>query len=179
MHNNDPFFKRYSWFSMLCWFLLYVHMHPLFSGLPSHLGHHRALSGVPCAAHQALFRQLFYEVKVLVTQLCPTLCNPMDCRPPGSSVLGILQARILEWVVIPSPGDLLDPRTQQYPQCTDVNSNLPIHPTLLSLSVSIHLFSTSVSLFLPCKQVHLYHFSRFQICANTQQLVRLRSKLIN
>ena len=51
MHNNDPFFKRYSWFSMLCWFLLYVHMHPLFSGLPSHLGHHRALSGVPCAAH--------------------------------------------------------------------------------------------------------------------------------
>ena len=48
MHNNDPFFKRYSWFSMLCWFLLYVHMHPLFSGLPSHLGHHRALSRVPC-----------------------------------------------------------------------------------------------------------------------------------
>ena len=33
---------------------------------------------------------------------CPTLCNPMDCSPPGSSVCGILQARILEWVAIPT-----------------------------------------------------------------------------
>ena len=38
---------------------------------------------------------------VLVTQACPTLCHPMDCSPPGSSVHGILQARILEWVAIP------------------------------------------------------------------------------
>ena len=36
----------------------------------------------------------------LVAQSCPTLCNPMDCRPPGSSVPGILQARILEWVAV-------------------------------------------------------------------------------
>ena len=35
-------------------------------------------------------------VCVLVTQSCPTLCNPMDCSPPGSSVHGILQARTLE-----------------------------------------------------------------------------------
>ena len=35
-------------------------------------------------------------------QLCPTLCNPMDCNPPGSSGHGILQARILEWVAMPS-----------------------------------------------------------------------------
>jgi len=34
------------------------------------------------------------------TQLCPTLCDPMDSSPPGSSVHGILQARILEWVAI-------------------------------------------------------------------------------
>ena len=45
--------------------------------------------------------------KVLVIQSCPTLwdptdCSPMDCSPPGSSVQGILQARILEWVVMPS-----------------------------------------------------------------------------
>ena len=37
---------------------------------------------------------------MLVTQSCPTLCDPMDCSPPGSSVCGILQARILEWVAI-------------------------------------------------------------------------------
>ena len=35
-------------------------------------------------------------------QSCPTLCDPMVCNPPGSSVRGLLQARILEWVAIPS-----------------------------------------------------------------------------
>ena len=49
-----------------------------------------------------------HKVKVLVSQLCPTLCNPMDYSPPGSSAHGIFQARILEWVAIPSPGDLPD-----------------------------------------------------------------------
>ena len=41
-------------------------------------------------------------VCVLVTQLCLTLCDPMDCSPPGSSVHGILQERKLEWVAISS-----------------------------------------------------------------------------
>ena len=36
----------------------------------------------------------------LVAQLCLTLCNPVDCHPPGSPVPGILQARTLEWVAI-------------------------------------------------------------------------------
>ena len=48
-------------------------------------------------------------MKVLVTQSCLTLCNPMDYSPPGSPVLGILQARILEWVAIPFSRDLPDP----------------------------------------------------------------------
>ena len=39
-------------------------------------------------------------MKVLVAQACLTLCNPMHCSPPGSSVHGIFQARILEWVAI-------------------------------------------------------------------------------
>ena len=38
---------------------------------------------------------------VKVAQSCLTLCDPMDCSPPGSSVHGILQARILEWVAVP------------------------------------------------------------------------------
>ena len=33
-------------------------------------------------------------------QACPTLCDPMDCRHPGSSIHGIFQARVLEWVAI-------------------------------------------------------------------------------
>ena len=39
-------------------------------------------------------------------QLCLTLCDPVDCSPPGSSVRGILQARILEWVAISFSKDL-------------------------------------------------------------------------
>ena len=43
-------------------------------------------------------------------QLCPTLCDTIDCSPPGPSVHGILQARILEWVAISSSrGDLPNP----------------------------------------------------------------------
>ena len=41
-------------------------------------------------------------VRVKSLQLCPTLCDPMDCSLPGSSVHGILQARIVEWVTMPS-----------------------------------------------------------------------------
>ena len=57
-------------------------------------------------------------VRTLVTQSYLTFCDPMDCSPPGSSVHGILQARILEWVAISfstqgteifNPGDLLNP----------------------------------------------------------------------
>ena len=42
-------------------------------------------------------------------QSCPTLCDPVDCSPPGSSVQGILLARILEWLASPFSGDLPDP----------------------------------------------------------------------
>ena len=38
---------------------------------------------------------------LLVAQLCPTLCHPMDCSPPASSVRRISQARILKWIAIP------------------------------------------------------------------------------
>ena len=40
------------------------------------------------------------DMCVLITQSCPTLCDPLNCSLPGSSVLGILQARVLEWVAI-------------------------------------------------------------------------------
>ena len=46
----------------------------------------------------------------LAAQSSPTLCDPMDCSPPGSSVHGILQARILEWVAIPSSRGSPQPR---------------------------------------------------------------------
>ena len=53
--------------------------------------------------------ELSMEVKLLLSQSCLTLCNSMDYTLSGSSVRGILQARILEWVAIPSPGHLPNP----------------------------------------------------------------------
>ena len=54
-----------------------------------------------------------------VAQLCPTLCDPMDCSLPGSSLHGVLQARVLEWVAIfllqgnlPDPG--IEPRSPAF-----------------------------------------------------------------
>ena len=52
-------------------------------------------------------------------QSCPTLCDPMDCSPPGSSVHGILQARILKWVAIPFSKGSSQPRDQiSWGSCT-------------------------------------------------------------
>ena len=53
-------------------------------------------------------------MKVLVAQLCLTLCNPMDRSPPDSSVHGIFQARILEWVAIPFSRGTSWPRDQTW-----------------------------------------------------------------
>ena len=49
----------------------------------------------------ALLLSVITLMCALVAEYCLTLCDPMDCSPPGSSVHGILQARILEWVAIP------------------------------------------------------------------------------
>ena len=54
-------------------------------------------------------RLLHVCMYVQLLQWCLTLSNTMDCSPPGTFVHGILQASILEWVAIPSPGDLWDP----------------------------------------------------------------------
>ena len=62
-----------------------------------------------------------------VSQSCPTLCNPMDCSPPGSSVHEISQARILE-LPFPSPGDLPGPGTEPAS---------PVSPTLQTDSLPL------------------------------------------
>ena len=49
-------------------------------------------------------------MKVLIARLHLTLCDPMDCSPLGSSVHGIVQARILEWVAIPFSRGFSQPR---------------------------------------------------------------------
>ena len=49
-------------------------------------------------------------VHAKLLQLCLTLCDPMDCSLPGSSVHGALQARLLEWVALPSSRGSSQPR---------------------------------------------------------------------
>ena len=51
-------------------------------------------------------------MKVLSVQSCLTLCDTIDCSLPVSSVHGILQARILEWLPFPPSGDLLNPEIE-------------------------------------------------------------------
>ena len=78
-------------------------------------------------ASQAPLSTGFSQARILAAKslkLCPTLCDPMDCSPPGSSVHGIFQARVLEGAAIafskeywggllfPSPGDLPDPEIE-------------------------------------------------------------------
>ena len=53
----------------------------------------------------------------LVAQSCRTLCDPMDCSPPGSSVHGISQARMLEWVAMPCSRASSPPRDRTWISC--------------------------------------------------------------
>ena len=62
-----------------------------------------------CASHGTIALISHARKWSEVAQLCSTLCDPMDCSPPGSSVHGILQARILEWVAISFSRDLPNP----------------------------------------------------------------------
>ena len=65
------------------------------------------LTCVSCIGRWILYHLVTWEAQrrvcvCLVAQLCLTLCNPMDCSPSGSSVRGILQTRILDWITMPS-----------------------------------------------------------------------------
>ena len=63
---------------------------------------------------------LLQSCRWLVAQLCPTLCDPMECSPPGSSVHGIFQARVLERVAISSFRESSQPRYQTQVFCLAV-----------------------------------------------------------
>ena len=64
----------------------------------------------------------------LVAQSCPALCDPLNCSPPGSSVPGISQARILEWVAISSLRALPDPGVEPVSPALQADS-LPVEPS--------------------------------------------------
>ena len=97
---------------------------------------------------------------VLIAQSCPTLCNAVDCSPPGSSVHGILQARKLDWGAIPFSGGSPHP---------GIGASSPARHTVYCLSPrgvardALH----SMTLCAVCTRV-LSHFSRVRLFATPQ-----------
>ena len=69
---------------------------------------------IPACYSSSLAFQMMYSACLVVLQSCPTLCGPMDCSLPGSSVHVILQARILEWVTIPFSRGSSQPKNQKW-----------------------------------------------------------------
>ena len=95
-----------------------------------------------------VFLRFSMYVVCLVAQLCPTICDSMDCNPPGSSVLWILQARILEWVAMPSfrgifPTQGLNPGL---PHCRQILYHLRHQGSLFYAT-----FSMNISVFVSMK----------------------------
>ena len=68
------------------------------------------------------------EKKVEVTQLCLTLSDSMNCSPPGSSVHGILQATVLEWVALPFSRGSSAPGIEPWSPTMQVYSLLSVPP---------------------------------------------------
>ena len=70
------------------------------------------ISFSPYSTFHHFFFAFYIVIVLLVAQSCPTLWDPLDCNPPGSSVHGVLQARTLEWVAISSSRGPSQPRGQ-------------------------------------------------------------------
>ena len=84
----------------------------------------------------------FIVVCVLISQSCSTLCDSKDCNPPGASLHGVLQARILQWVAILFSRDLPDPRIKLKSltlQASFLPSELPGKPYFIILCVYIYI----------------------------------------
>ena len=81
-------------------------------------------------------------VLCLVTQSCPTLCDPVDCHPPGSSLHGVLQARNWSGLPCPPPGDLPNPGIEpRYPalQVDSLPSEPPGKPNVIQTVIQQRL----------------------------------------
>ena len=98
---------------------------------------------MPASALSAIInwdtKHLAVTAAAYLLQSCPTLCNPIDCSLPGSSVHGILQARVLEWVALPSSRGSSQPRdqTQVYPHFRQILYQLS--PQLCARGSSLRL----------------------------------------
>ena len=86
------------------------------------------------------------KMKMLVAQSCPTLCDPVDCNLPGSSVRGILQARMLEWVAIPFSRGSSQARDPTWVSCM-AGEFFTVYATREAIPLSNSLYSFNFSPF--------------------------------
>ena len=96
---------------------------------------------------------LCFHVKLF--QLCPTLCDPMDCSPPGSPVQGILQAGISEWVTMCSSRGSSQSRNQTQVSCDSYSAGW-----FFTAEPPRKLWGTMLLL--------LSHFSHVRLCATPE-----------
>ena len=91
-----------------------------------------------------------------VSQSCPTLCDPMDCSPPGSSVHGIFQARVLEWVAISFSRRSSRPRnrTQVSQTVSDALLSEPPRKSWCLIMVSLNLVMSLSLVAAAAKSLH-------------------------
>ena len=87
-----------------------------------------------------------------VAQSCLTLCYIMDCSPPGSSVHGFFQARILAWLPFPTPGN---------PSC--IGRGILYHCTNSEGSIYTHIFQFNV-LYRYSKYIYVYMYTHIYMC---------------
>ena len=101
--GSNPCLLNWQADSLPLWHLGSYHFLVVGNNVAMTTGMRMSLPGTVCISfgHVPQVGLLDHVVKWSeVTQSCPTLCDPMDCSLPGSSVHGIFQARILEWVAI-------------------------------------------------------------------------------
>ena len=104
--------------------------------------------------HTRVLLVLKVKLKVLVTQLCQTLCSPMDCSPPGSSVHGILLQDHCSGLLFPSPGVFLNPGIEPMSLALQTDS-LSSEPPGKILLIAHKLSYFSISLF-PLMLIYTY-----------------------
>ena len=88
---------------------------------------------------------LFMCMHAKSLQLCLTFCDPMDCSPPGTSVHGILQTRILEWVAMPSSRGFPDPGMEPSSPALQADSLSLNHRGKASLFITTHLGNLKIN----------------------------------
>ena len=107
--------------SLLIWRHQGIFIIPWHTGMKNHCNAWNYKCSIGCIQwHQHHFNQFNRKSRHLLCvhckslQSCPTLCHPLDCSPPDSSVHGILQTRILEWVIMSSSRGFTGPRDQTH-----------------------------------------------------------------